>query len=159
MEFQILPMDNESANLIANWEYDGSYSLYNMGGSIEAIEEMLDGSYFKVLNESNELVGYFCFGKSAQVPTNKSGVYDRLNAIDIGLGLKPNLTGNGLGLSYFTEGLKFAQENFKEEIIRLAVATFNQRAIKVYKKAGFVEKNKFLNKIETNEFILMENNN
>ncbi|MBA4494935.1 GNAT family N-acetyltransferase [Paenactinomyces guangxiensis] len=140
---------------ISNWQYEDPYSFYNLDGSLESIDEIMNGTYYSVRNENNELMGFFCFGSSAQVPSGiEVGVYLGDNAVDIGLGLKPNLTGQGLGLSFLQSGLDFAKNKFKPRIIRLSVATFNQRAITVYTRAGFKLGTKFLHK--GTEFAIMQ---
>ena len=56
----------------------------------------------------------------------------------VGLGLRPDLTGKGLGHGFLVAGLEFARRSFSPEDFRLAVATVNERAIKVYEGVGFV---------------------
>ena len=57
----------------------------------------------------------------------------------LSLGLKPELTGLGLGEEFVSECVKFARLQYKldKQPIRLEVALFNQRDIRVYKKVGF----------------------
>ena len=55
----------------------------------------------------------------------------------VGLGLRPYLTGRGLGLRFVEAGIEFAVERFHPQRLRLAVASFNKRAITVYERAGF----------------------
>ncbi len=57
--------------------------------------------------------------------------------VKIGLGMKPELTGKGMGLDFLKAGLSYAISKYNPKVITLLVATFNERAIKVYKKAGF----------------------
>lgn len=57
--------------------------------------------------------------------------------MDIGLGMRPDLTGQGTGYTFVSSILKFAQSQFKAKLFRLTVAQFNKRAIAVYKKLGF----------------------
>jgi len=56
---------------------------------------------------------------------------------EIGLGLRPGLTGLGLGESYVGACLRFASATPGAESFTLAVAAFNQRAITVYERVGF----------------------
>jgi RimJ/RimL family protein N-acetyltransferase len=62
---------------------------------------------------------------------------EREDAIFYGLGLRPDLTGRGLGLAFVTAGLEFARELFGPSRFVLDVAEFNERAIRVYERAGF----------------------
>jgi ribosomal-protein-alanine N-acetyltransferase len=71
-----------------------------------------------------ELVGFFCFEAEQDV-------------VSIGLGLRPDLTGKGLGQAFCEAGLQFARESFNPRTFALDVATFNQRAIALYRKLGF----------------------
>ena len=62
----------------------------------------------------------------------------------IGLGMKPNLTGRGNGVQFVKAGIAYAKSKYNAKQIILSVATFNQRAIKVYKKIGFKEIETFI---------------
>ncbi|MBY7142623.1 GNAT family N-acetyltransferase [Virgibacillus sp. NKC19-3] len=110
-----------------------------------AIKELLADEYYCVIDKSNEeLVGYFCMGKSAQVPAGfPFGAYPE-GFVDIGIGMKPELTGRGNGSIFFSFILRYIYRNAHSPL-RLTVATFNHRAIHLYEKFGFVSKMKFLN--------------
>lgn len=138
MEFVIRPIEKEDALIISKWQYPEPYSIYSFDGSERCINELLDGSYYSVFNDSGELIGYFCFGVSAQVPVgNNFGAYSQPDFVDIGLGMNPAFCGQGKGLEFFYKGLDFARERFSNNKFRLTVATFNKRAIRVYENAGF----------------------
>ena len=149
----ITAMTTEYARQISHWKYDGEYSLYDENE--ENADEFMDGTHYICLSENDELVGYFCFGKDAQIPTVEKNVYEG-DYLDIGLGLKPDLCGRKLGLSFFHKGLDFAFETFGTTSFRLSVAAFNERAIKVYERAGFYVKREVTHSASMNKFIVMD---
>lgn len=158
MKITIKSMNYEEAKQISKWIYKEPYSIYSMMESDECINELLDGSYFSVLDEKYELIGYYCFGDSAKVPAgNQYGVYDLKDFTDIGLGIKPDLCGQGIGYDFLNAGLAFAKNKLSAEKFRLTVATFNERAIKVYEKLGFKKVNDFIRISESGntEFLVM----
>ncbi|EDL66322.1 GNAT family N-acetyltransferase [Bacillus sp. SG-1] len=147
--YEFLPMTDEAAEEIAyQWNYEGEYSFYNMTADQEDLEEFLhpDRSGYYTVEKDGKMIGYFCFQKK------ESGT------VDIGLGMKPALTGNGLGLEFALEGMRFAIANYEPLKLSLSVASFNQRAIKVYEKAGFLPIETFMQDTNgsTYEFLKME---
>ena len=132
----ILPMEESCARSILRWRYDGPYSRYNLGE--EDLDELLCGCYFAVFDSAGALVGFFCFGTSAQVPAGLAcGAYGEAELLDIGLGMDPALCGRGMGLAFLRQGMEWAAERFQPRGFRLTVAAFNQRAIAVYERAGY----------------------
>lgn len=157
MELSIIDMKIEDAKEISRWTYEEPYSLYSMDGSNDTIEELMDGSYYTVLNGKN-IIGYYCYGKSAQVPGGRTeGLYNNTDALDIGLGLRPDLTGKGIGGEFVLKGIEFGINKYKPSMVRLTVAAFNKRAISVYKKVGFEIETSFVNKRneEERQFTIM----
>lgn len=157
--FDIQEMTLQSAHEIVRWKYESPYDLYNLSADQETIQELMDGTYFAVFDEKDELAGFFCYGKNAQVPGGRTaGLYRNDTFLDIGLGLHPDLTGHGHGLSFLQRGLAFGKEIYGLEDFRLSVADFNKRAIKLYEKAGFKRTATFINRTETSQvtFLLME---
>ncbi|AHA74613.1 GNAT family N-acetyltransferase [Bacillus thuringiensis] len=148
-------LTEEEANEINTWTYEEPYSLYSFSGEKEVIEELLDGTYYGCCDDQGEFIGYFCFGENAQVPGGRdTNVYGGEEAIDIGLGMKPALTGKGMGKEFFQAGIAFATKEFNANMFRLSVATFNTRAITLYKNIGFKQGLIFLSR--GREFMLME---
>lgn len=152
MILNIRQMNMEAAKQIAKWTYEEPYSIYSMDDSEEILHELLDESYFAAFDEIDNLIGYYCFGKSAQVPAGSFfGVYDEENHIDIGLGMRPDLCGQGQGSYFFSKGLEFARNTLSAQGFRLTVAAFNMRAIKAYQRIGFSKVDSFVRASEHGE--------
>ncbi|QBD80991.1 GNAT family N-acetyltransferase [Ktedonosporobacter rubrisoli] len=144
MQFTFALLNREDAQEIYTWRYSGPYAVYSLGGDEPAGEddlaEMLDrrSPYYGVRNERGELVGFFNFGTSALVwDSGAIGVLIDKETLDLGLGLRPDLTGKGLGLAFVEAGLDFARATFAPRHFRLFVLAWNERAIRVYERAGF----------------------
>lgn len=139
MWFTFTPMTLEDARLIATWRYQGVYAVYDFEG---AAAELLGTSspFFAAHDEHGELVGFCCFGTTAEIgDVGPSALFTGADhTLSVGLGLRPDLTGQGIGLPFVTAILDFAREQFTPEAFRLFVLTWNHRAIRVYERAGFL---------------------
>ncbi|KKK38113.1 hypothetical protein WQ57_09840 [Mesobacillus campisalis] len=143
MQLNIRNMNTDFAEEILDWKYAAPYDFYNNELTSDALKEMLENQYYAVLDQNDKLVGFFCIGDSARVPIgNQFGAYSE-ELIDIGIGMKPELTGQGFGFTFFSFILEHIQGNFNDVQNRLTVAKFNQRAIHLYEKFGFVKKIEF----------------
>jgi ribosomal-protein-alanine N-acetyltransferase len=132
-------MDQGWALAVSSWRYDGIYAFYNPPPDApQDLEEMLDGRYHAVLVEQHDLAGFYCIGEAAQVPGAVAEELYGEDALDIGLGMRPDLTGRGMGLHFMEAILGHAGDTYRPAAYRLVVATFNRRAIRVYERAGFV---------------------
>lgn len=139
MRFTFKLMDETDASAIQAWSYEEPYQIYNWEAE-DDISEMLDrrSPHYAVLDERDELIGFFAYGSSAQVWSSvEPHLFSESKTITVGLGMRPDLTGKGLGLAFVNAGLDFARDQFKPDYFRLFVLTFNERAIRVYERAGF----------------------
>ena len=131
------PMNDEQARAIAAWRYEPPYDFYDMARDPEGLEELSPPErrrgYYAVLRDG-ELLGFFCYGQGGQLP---GFAYPDDGKVDVGLGLRPDLTGKGLGYGFVMAGLDFGRRCFDPSGFRLFVATFNERAIRLYERAGF----------------------
>jgi RimJ/RimL family protein N-acetyltransferase len=134
--YHVESMTNGYANEISGWTYPGEYAIYSFQENRDTVDELMNGAYFACVDGQEDLIGYFCYGKSAQIPTIEDNVYG-MGLLDIGLGLKPELCGKGLGAAFMESGMEYARKNLGAAGFRLTVALFNSRAGKVYKKIGF----------------------
>jgi [ribosomal protein S18]-alanine N-acetyltransferase len=156
MQLFVRNMTEEYAKQILNWKYEAPHDFYNNEETSESLNELLETPYYVVLNQDQELVGFFCIGIVAQVPFGSTvGAYNE-DMRDIGIGMNPAITGQGFGASFFSFILSYIQETYGLDAIRLTVANFNQRAIHLYTKLGFVKKVEFNR--DTTEFITMVKN-
>ncbi len=143
MNFTSETMTEKLATEILSWRYPYPYDFYNNGLSDESLSEMLDGTYRAIRNDEGELFGFYCTGNSAQVPAGRMlGVYPD-GYIDFGLGMKPTEVGQGLGSIFFGYIQQQILEAYPDKRLRLTVATFNKRAIRLYEKFGFGKDEEF----------------
>jgi ribosomal-protein-alanine N-acetyltransferase len=137
MKYIFTPMNEKYANdIVSNWHYDDVYSFYDMAADEDDLRIFMDAKNWDniiraVLNENDELVGWASF-------------YTENDEFWLSLGLRPDLTGQGLGAEFVSECVRYAIAQYKltRPTIKLAVALFNQPAIKVYERAGFIATNK-----------------
>ncbi len=126
--FVFRAMTQAEAELVADWSYEPPYDFYDFRKDPEDLAELFDadvraGDYHSAYRDG-ELVGFFSFKVHG-------------DALEIGLGLRPDLTGRGTGLEFVEAGLDFARATFSPETLWLDVTTWNERAKKVYERAGF----------------------
>ncbi len=128
--FSLRTMTQADAEEIALWHYPEPFCFYDWSADPNDLAELLDPAlrgdrYFAVDDEHGELAGFFGFKRPSP------------ETVELGLGLHPDRTGQGLGGALLQAGLKFARSRFEPQRFVLSVATFNRRAITVYERAGF----------------------
>lgn len=117
---------------IITWRYPAPYDCYDMTGTDPGfLTDPASGVF--ALVDAGGLIGFRSFGADGQVP---GGDYDD-SALDTGGGLRPELTGKGLGRAAIATGLEFGRRQFAPPAFRVTVATFNVRAQRVVKALGF----------------------
>jgi [ribosomal protein S18]-alanine N-acetyltransferase len=155
MTLAFTPMNEADARAILAWRYEGQYAIYNapdaaLGPDFDPLAELLDpGSPYFAVRASDDgpdadPLGFFAYGSAGEVgaPETRGLATPYLLRPDgsatIGLGLRPDLTGQGRGLELTQAGLDFARQRYHPTLFRLYVFAWNQRAIRVYERAGFV---------------------
>jgi ribosomal-protein-alanine N-acetyltransferase len=123
-------MTQDDAEAVAGWRYPAPHAFYDWTADPGDLAELLDaasrerGGYLAVDDEAGDLVGFGSCREDGGVVT-------------LGLGLRPDHTGRGLGAAFLAALLDCARERFAPQAFALSVAAFNQRAITVYERAGF----------------------
>jgi [ribosomal protein S18]-alanine N-acetyltransferase len=148
-------LDESSARAIARWTYNPPYDIYNFRP--EALEENIQylsdpaNGIFGIRTGSGELIGFCSFGMDAQVP---GGSYAAA-ALDVGLEIRPDLTGAGRGAGIIDEVLAFAEREYRPARFRVTIASFNIRARKAWEKAGFTEAAEFARTGDGRKFVIL----
>jgi [ribosomal protein S18]-alanine N-acetyltransferase len=136
-------MTEPQAREILSWRYEAPYDFYDPDEADfeDDLADMLEPAnlYLAVSDENDALIGYYCFGREAQVA---GGDYSE-EVWDVGAGARPDLVGTGIGRSFIGMALNFAQAFFRAEKVRATVAAFNGRALKACEGAGFVRSQEF----------------
>jgi [ribosomal protein S18]-alanine N-acetyltransferase len=120
VSFAVEPATSDDLAERAGWRYERPYDFYDDDGRPVKNPER----FLSVRDADGRLIGFF---------------YLERRGADVfyGLGMRPDLTGRGLGLEFVLAGIEVARERFGPRRIVLDVAEFNVRARKVYERAGF----------------------
>lgn len=136
MTYQFSTMTQPQAETIAfTWHYEGDYAFYNMEADEADLAEFLDveqrGQFVFAITSDTELIGFVSVARTDD------------ETLDIGLGMRPDLTGRGGGRAFLSSILDFIETTYAPRRITLAVAAFNERAIRLYETCGFKQTGSF----------------
>ncbi|MEC0244933.1 GNAT family N-acetyltransferase [Paenibacillus chitinolyticus] len=130
--WRVRPFTETDGKAICTWSYPAPYSVYNWPSWEELsarAEEFADPGirekqYAAITNERDELCGFAQF-------------FPLTGVTRLGLGIRPDLCGQGLGPSYVECLVAEARRRNPGNEIDLEVLVRNERAIKAYIRAGF----------------------
>ncbi|UOQ42918.1 GNAT family N-acetyltransferase [Halobacillus salinarum] len=148
MNITFIPLTMQQVEEIASWNYEGF------------VEKVIMTPYFESFNKTGQLQGPGgCDGFAAKMELQTVGLFEYTlqdSTMEIGLALKPDLIGKGLGVHYVTEGIEFGIQHYNVPItnIKLVVDSKNEAAIRVYEKAGFKRVEQKENEIEMRKALL-----
>ena len=147
--FAFRPLTQEDAEQIAGWRYPEPYSFYDWESDPDDLAELLDATaraddYVAVEGVDGTVIGFLHYKRPHRA------------TLEIGLGLRPDQTGRGLGRSFVEAGLEYARRRFAPVEFRLSVATFNRRAITVYERAGFAATRVFTHRTNGGDWEFVE---
>jgi [ribosomal protein S18]-alanine N-acetyltransferase len=132
------------------WHYEPPWDFYDLASDPDDLAAMRDpsrnGHRRAVLGEDGRLEAFWYFDWDGDVT-------------EVGIGLRPDLTGRGLGESFLNAQLEYAANEWKPTTFRLFVASWNERAIRLYERLGFREVAREMRHFELvgdHEFIRME---
>jgi len=138
MDLRFTPITEAEARIVLGWRYPDIGTLYDpdpdeMEDDV-AVLLMPSYHYYTARNGNDRLIGFCCFGDDARVP---GGEYS-LPALDIGLGLHPDLIGQGLSHHFLAAILDWGRECFDPDYFRATVASINARSQGLFARAGFL---------------------
>jgi len=155
MEITFKPLDEAGAREIFTWQYPPPYDIYNLPE--EKVDQELSffldtgNGYHGLWDSSGRLAAFCVFGTDARVP---GGDYSR-DALDIGFGLLPSLTGQGKSQPYLKAVLRCAAARWEPAAFRVTIAGFNQRARRAWEKLGFQTVETFPRERDQQPFVVM----
>jgi RimJ/RimL family protein N-acetyltransferase len=157
IEYQIHPITREQAERIITWSYQPPYGVYDLNP--DDIKGLLNPEYryHQVMDQEGNLVGYCCYGSDAQVPGGDYSAGEP-DVLDVGVGMRPDLTGQGQGGKFISAILEYAWRIYRPEVFRVTVADFNQRSLNTFRKLGFEETHHFVREMGQLPFTQLEMN-
>jgi len=153
--YTISPLSVENAREITTWRYDPPYDLYDLDPEHMSGLLKIDYRYHQVIDLKGSLVGFCCFGLDAQVPGGDYHLGEPV-VFDIGVGLRPDLTGQGRGTTFVDEILDYGHATYRPKVFRAAIASFNQRSLKTFQNLGFMMQGSFLRELVKIKFYQLE---
>jgi [ribosomal protein S18]-alanine N-acetyltransferase len=136
LDLEVETMLAADAEAISRWRYPGPYALYDqpLARESESIQYMLDPhNGFHAVRGLSGLVGFCSFGMDGRVP---GGTYDD-DALDVGAGMDPTLVGSGYGRSFLDAVVEYATRELNAVRLRATIASWNARALRASRSAGF----------------------
>ena len=143
MQIFFSTISDDQVRQFVSWRYEPPYDIYNENpAQVEEIVAYYRNPQFQahsMTDDNGRLIGICSFGPDGRVP---GGLYHH-DALDIGLAIRPDLTGQGQGHTFIQAVLNFAWKKFQPPACRVTIAAFNKRAQRVWQKVGFTQVEQF----------------
>ncbi len=149
-EFKAVPITRAYAKEYLSWQYEPPYDFYTIAPKYweremgEIFQPAPEDSYYAVLRDG-KMAGYF-------------ELHHREETVEIGVALRPELTGKGYGRAFLACVLEQAWARYQPQKFALRVAAWNERAQRLYRAAGFRETGRAIRQAngKDTQFILMQ---
>lgn len=132
---------------IASWRYGGDLALYSPG---EGAHQLRAPEHVALRTTTDPLIGYGTAGVEARVP---GGLYEGRQVVDVGLGLRPDLVGAGLGAEALRAVIAWVRSTREASHVRATVAAENHRATALVVRAGFSASHQFTRPRDARAFV------
>jgi len=155
LQISYRPAEKKHAREFVQWVYESPYDVYNCPPEEigDAVQYNIDpkNNVYAMFDQNEELIGYCSYGRDAQVP---GGDYSE-EALDIGLMIKPELTGQGMGTTFAKEVIRNGIAKYEPKKLRVTIAAFNKRAMRTWERNGFAQNQSFEQSGNKMEFVIM----
>lgn len=128
MTYELRPLTAAHGEAMAQWRYPGPWAVYDVTGPLDPAE-----GFWSVLDEDGEVAGYACFGVEARVP----GLGESPGVLDVGVGMRPELTGQGRGRAFAEAVLAHGRDVARTRRLRAVVQEWNARSRALLTGLGF----------------------
>jgi len=128
---RVRPLQQQEAEAVASWRYQGPWSTYDLHPGDEPINAQ--AGYHAVVDDAGSLVGFVCIGQEARVP----GLAAEDGITDLGVGMRPDLVGRGLGSAFGAVILDLVHELCGDGPLRAVVQSWNERSLRLARRLGF----------------------
>jgi len=143
--------DERYGREVASWHYEPPYDFYDLASDPDdeaAMHDQARASHYRaVLADGDGRLDAFWYFDWPD------------GAVEVGIGLRPDLTGRRQGEAFLASQLAYAARNWHPATFRLFVAVWNERAIRLYARLGFREVGRETRSFELvgdHEFLRME---
>lgn len=145
MKFAFRPLTRAFVAESLSWRYEPPYDIYNVyvtpSQAAAAVATYFTGeSEFRQIELDGVPIALVSFGLDGQV---NGGDYSD-DALDIGLGVAPEMTSKGFGTEIVQAIVDYAVRGMSPRALRVTIAAFNTRAQRVWQKNGFREVSRFV---------------
>lgn len=131
IQYRFRPMRLRDAMIFSRWRYPAEYAIYDL--------DLAALVFYALLRAPIQRLGVYPLAVDAPGDACVSifSLVKRGEDVEIGVGMRPDLMGHGMGLALMLQGMEYARKRLHPATFSLDVATFNHRAITVYERAGF----------------------
>lgn len=130
---RVCDLTTEDLRAISGWTYDDAWSVYDADGVLDPTV-----GYWAVVRtdppDNDELIGFLCLGVEARA----RGMVKDQDLLDLGVGMRPDLVGHGLGATFGAAAVEFAVARAgAAHSLRAVVQDWNTRSLRVAERLGF----------------------
>jgi ribosomal-protein-alanine N-acetyltransferase len=134
------PVSGTEAAQAAGWHHPPPFDVYDSADAGVLLRRGPDGEgYYPAVDDAGMLVAFAVIGAEARV----LGQEPADGVVDVGMGVRPDVTGRGLGGALVVQVLALAAEVTGATAARAAVAAFNERSLALCRSAGFRDVRRF----------------